>query len=70
MAVWPWESAITACASCGFNGVPTFRQERRIAYRETGERGTDNYSRELSQIVEVMVCLQCGHVQDEELIVG
>jgi hypothetical protein len=70
MAVWPWESSITPCEECGFNDVPTFRQERRIAYREAGERGTDSYSRQLHMIVDALVCLSCGHVQEEETLIS
>jgi hypothetical protein len=70
MAAWPWESSITPCDECGYKDVPTFRQERRIAYRETGERGTEMYSRQIAQVQDALVCISCGHVQDVEMIIS
>ena len=67
---WPYESHVTPCENCEFKDAPTFRQERRVSYREIGERGSASYSRELGTIVDVLVCLSCGHVQDEETIIS
>jgi hypothetical protein len=58
----PFEVYTEACRHCGFCDVPTFREERRVAYRQVGEEGDHNYSRHLHLQQEVLVCLGCGDI--------
>lgn len=67
---YAWETHVTACKHCGFNQVPTFRHERQVSFREVGEPGTEMYSREMAQILDVMVCLSCGQTHESELLIG
>lgn len=55
---------ITPCKHCGFNEAPNFRLEERIAFREVGDKGQHNYSRETFLFQTVLVCVSCGQVHE------
>jgi hypothetical protein len=56
------EVQVEACRHCEFREEPTFREERRVAYRQVGVQGDYSYSRSVSCVQEVLVCLGCGEV--------
>ena len=62
-------SVITPCKHCGYQGDganANFRIEKRIAYREQGEKGSEYWSAVPCLQQEVLVCLspECGKVHE------
>ncbi len=56
------ETHIEACKHCEYSDEPTFAEQRRVSYRQVGEEGDYAYSRSISIVQEVLVCLSCGEV--------
>lgn len=56
------EVQVEKCQHCEYAEEPTFKEERRIAYRQVGEPKDYAYSRSISCAQEVLVCLNCGEV--------
>ena len=47
---------------CGYDEEPNFIEQRRVSFRQVGEPGDYSYSRSISVVQEVLVCLACGEV--------
>lgn len=56
------EVHVERCQHCEFDEEPTFVEQRRLSYRQVGEEGDYAYSRSISLVQEVLVCLNCGEV--------
>jgi hypothetical protein len=58
---------MVACRHCGYADLTesgNFRKEERMAYREVGDKGSHNYSREMFLYQFVLVCVACGRVHE------
>lgn len=53
---------VEKCQHCEYDELPTFREERRVAFRQVGKPGDFGYSRSIYCAQEVLVCLGCGEV--------